>query len=72
MASTGVLATAVMMVYSGYGMARAGGVKGQLGHSAWWRKAPNRAGEHVNGKAMERAAADGDRVVSRSRAGRES
>jgi hypothetical protein len=57
------------MVYSGNGTARAGGVKGQLGHSAWWRKAPNRAGERVNGEAMERAAAGGDRVVSRSRAG---
>jgi hypothetical protein len=67
--STDVLATTVMMVYSGDGTARAGGVKGQLGHSARWRKAPNRAGERVNGEAMERAAADGDCVVSRSRAG---
>jgi hypothetical protein len=33
-ASTGELATTVMMVYSGDGTARAGGVKGQLGHSA--------------------------------------
>jgi hypothetical protein len=34
-ASTGELATAAMMAHSGGdGMARAGGVKGQLGHSA--------------------------------------
>jgi hypothetical protein len=44
--------------------ARAGGVKGQLGHSARWRKAPNRASERVNGEAMERVAAGGDRVDS--------
>jgi hypothetical protein len=68
-ASTSELATTVMMVYSGEGTARAGGVKGRLGHSARWRKAPNRAGERVNGEAMERAAACGDRVDSRSRAG---
>jgi hypothetical protein len=33
-ASTGELATAVMMVYSGDGTAREGEVKGQLGHNA--------------------------------------
>jgi hypothetical protein len=64
-ASTGELATAVMMAHSGGdGMAQAGRVKGQLGHSARWHKAPNRAGERVNGEAMERAATDGDRVDS--------
>jgi hypothetical protein len=64
-ASTGELGTVAMMAHSGdNGMARAGGVKGQLGHSAGWRKAPNRAGERVNGEAMERAAAGGDRVDS--------
>jgi hypothetical protein len=68
-ASTDELATTVMMVYSGDRTAWAGRVKGQLGHSARWRKAPNRAGERVNGEAMERAAAGGDRVVSKSRAG---
>jgi hypothetical protein len=67
--STDELATAVMMVYSGDGMARAGGVKGWLGHSARWRKALNRAGKRVNGEAMERATAGGDPVDSRSRAG---
>jgi hypothetical protein len=61
----GELATATMMAHSGGdGMARAGGVKGQLEHSARWRKAPNRDGERVNGEAMERAAAGGDRVDS--------
>jgi hypothetical protein len=40
-ASTGELATTVMMVYSGDGMARASEVKGQLGHSVRWHKAPN-------------------------------
>ena len=65
MASTGELATAAMIAHSGDdGMARAGEVKGQLGHSVWWRKAPNRASERVNGEAMERAAAGGDRVDS--------
>jgi hypothetical protein len=39
-------------------------VKGQLGHSARWRKVPNRVGERVNGEAMERAATGGDRVDS--------
>jgi hypothetical protein len=68
-ASTSELATKVMMVYSGDGTAPAGGVKGQLEHSARWRKAPNRAGERVNGEAMERAVAGDDRVISRSRAG---
>jgi hypothetical protein len=64
-ASTDELATAAMMAHSGGdGMARAGGVKGQLGHSAWWCKAPNQVGEHVNGKAMERAAVGGDHVDS--------
>jgi hypothetical protein len=64
-ASTGELATAAMMAHSGGDrMARAGGVKGQLGHSARWRKAPNQAGERVNGEAMERAAAGGDRIDS--------
>jgi hypothetical protein len=64
-ASTSELATAAMMAHSGGDrMARAGGVKGQLGHSARWRKAPNRASMQVNGKVMERAAADGDRVDS--------
>jgi hypothetical protein len=64
-ASTGELATTAMMPHSGGdGMARAGGVKGQLGHSARWRKAPNRDGKRVNGEAMERAVADGDRVDS--------
>jgi hypothetical protein len=64
-ASTGELATTAMMAHSGGdGMARAGGVKGQLGHSARWRKAPNRAGERVNGEAMERATAGVDRVDS--------
>jgi hypothetical protein len=37
-ASTSELATKVMMVYSGDGTARAGGVKGQLEHSARWRQ----------------------------------
>ena len=65
MASTDELAMAAMMAHSGGdGMARAGGLKGQFGHSARWRKAPNRAGERVNGEAMERAAASGDRVDS--------
>ena len=65
MASAGELATAAMMAHSGGdGMARAGGVKGRLGHSVRWRKAPNRAGERVNGEAMERVAAGGDRVDS--------
>jgi hypothetical protein len=68
-ASTGELATTVMMVCSGDRTTKVGGVKGRLGHSVRWRKAPNRAGERVNGEAMERAAADGDRVDSRSRAG---
>jgi hypothetical protein len=64
-ASTGELATTAMMAHSGGdGMARVGGVKGQLGHSARWRKAPNRASERVNGEAMERVAAGGDRVDS--------
>jgi hypothetical protein len=36
------------------------------------RKAPNFAGERVNGEAIERAAAGGDRVDSRSRARGES
>jgi hypothetical protein len=52
---------AAMMAHSGGdGMARAGGLKGQFGHSARWCKAPNRARERVNGEAMERVAADGD------------
>jgi hypothetical protein len=64
-ASTDELATAAMMAHSGGdGMARAGGVKGRLGHSVRWRKAPNRAGERVNDEAMERAAAGGDRIDS--------
>jgi hypothetical protein len=64
-ASTGKLAPAAMMAHSGGdGMARAGGVKGQLRHSARWRKAPNRASKRVNGEAMERTAAGGDRVDS--------
>jgi hypothetical protein len=63
-ASTGELATAVMMVHSGDGTARAGGVKGRLGHSARWRKAPNRAGERVNGEATGRAVADSKRADS--------
>jgi hypothetical protein len=33
-ASTGELATAVIMAHSGDGTAQAGGVKGRLGHSA--------------------------------------
>jgi hypothetical protein len=41
-ASIGELATAAMMAHSGGdGIARAGGVKGQHGHSARWHKAPN-------------------------------
>jgi hypothetical protein len=64
-ASTGELATAAMMAHSGGDeIAQAGGVKGQLRHSARWRKAPNRAGERVNGEATERAAAGSDRVDS--------
>jgi hypothetical protein len=64
-ASTGELATEAMMAHGGGdGMAQAGGVKGQLGHSARWCKAPNRVGERVNGEAMEHAAAGGDRVDS--------
>jgi hypothetical protein len=72
-ASTGELATAVMMVHSGDGTARAGGVKGwlgkagvkgRLGHSARWRKAPNRAGERVNGEATGWAVAGGERADS--------
>jgi hypothetical protein len=40
------------------------GVKGRLEHSAWWRKAPNQAGERVNGEATGRAVASGERVDS--------
>jgi hypothetical protein len=40
------------------------GVKGQLGHSARWRKAPNRAGERVIGEATGRAVAGGERADS--------
>jgi hypothetical protein len=58
-ASTGELATVVMMAHSGDGMARAGARR-------QGRKAPNLAGERVNGEAMGRAAAGGDRVNSRS------
>jgi hypothetical protein len=64
-ASTGELATAVMMAHNGGDrMAQAGGVKGQLGHRARWRNAPNQASKHVNGEAVKRAAAGGDRVDS--------
>jgi hypothetical protein len=56
-ASTGELATAAMMAHSGDGMARAGARR-------QGRKAPNLAGERVNGEATERAAAGGDRVDS--------
>jgi hypothetical protein len=40
------------------------GVKGRLGHSRWWRKAPNRAGERVNGEATGRTVAGGECVDS--------
>jgi hypothetical protein len=39
-------------------------VKGRLEHSARWREAPNRAGEHVNGEATGRAVAGGERADS--------
>jgi hypothetical protein len=64
-ASTGELVTTAMMAHSGNGMARAGARR-------QGRKAPNFAGERVNGEAMERAAAGGDRIDSRSRARGES
>jgi hypothetical protein len=52
-----------MMAHSGGdGMARAGGVKEQPGHSAQWCKAPNRASKCVNGEVMERAVVGGDHV----------
>jgi hypothetical protein len=63
-ASTGELATAVIMAHSGDGTAQAGGVKGRLGHSARGRKAPNRAGERVNGEATRRTVAGGECVDS--------
>jgi hypothetical protein len=37
---------------------------GRLGHSARGCKAPNRAGERVNGKATGRAVAGGERANS--------
>jgi hypothetical protein len=39
-------------------------VKGRLGHSAWWRKAPNRAGKRVNGEAMGQTVGGGERADS--------
>jgi hypothetical protein len=63
-ASTGELATAVMMAHRGDGTARASGVKGRLGHSARGRMMPNRAGERVNGEATGRTVAGGECVDS--------
>jgi hypothetical protein len=40
------------------------GVKERLEHSARWRKAPNRAGERVNGEATGRAVAGGEHADS--------
>jgi hypothetical protein len=40
------------------------GVKGQLGHSARGRKAPNRAGERVNGEATGRMVVGSERADS--------
>jgi hypothetical protein len=37
---------------------------GRLGHSARGRKVPNRAGERVNGEAMGRVVAGGERADS--------
>jgi hypothetical protein len=59
-ASTGELATAVMMAHRGDGTAQASGVKGRLGHSAQGRMIPNRAGERVNGEATGRTVAGGE------------
>jgi hypothetical protein len=39
-------------------------VKGRLGHSVRGRKAPNRAGERVNGEAIGRTVAGGERADS--------
>jgi hypothetical protein len=40
------------------------GVKGRLGHSPRGRKAPNRAGERVNGEATGRTVGGGERADS--------
>jgi hypothetical protein len=39
-------------------------VKGRLGHSAWWRKVPNQAGERINGEATGRTVVGGERADS--------
>jgi hypothetical protein len=62
-----MLAAAAMMAHSGgNGMARVDRVTGWLGAGArgQGRKAPNLAGERVNGEAMGWAVASGDRVDS--------
>jgi hypothetical protein len=60
-ASTGELATVLMMAHRSDGTARAGGeVKGRLGHSAQGRMMPNRAGERVNGEATGQTVASGE------------
>jgi hypothetical protein len=41
---------------------------GQLGHTAWGRKAPICAGERVNGEETELAVAGDDRVDGQTRA----
>jgi hypothetical protein len=60
-ASTGELATAVMMAHRSDGTARAGGeVKGRLEHSVQGRMMPNRARERVNGEATGWTVASGE------------
>jgi hypothetical protein len=63
-ASTGELATAVMMAHSGDGTAQAGEGEGMARTQCVGRKVPNRAGERVNGEATGRTVAGGERADS--------